>query len=233
MESDRKQPTPGLQPLPKEAIEEIDRILASMTLTKEPRDSDKEDESQPVDRVAKKLEYRFRVYGYRESYCWKCKRAINNDDYPECPACGWIICPYCGACSAFSCFGEIGRTQDERNRLRDEWYASHFSLSDFSYGVANQDEVKDWCLNQKTVWAEEEKKARLSMHDSLLKELAVPRLLHHPLHGYGISCGIIREGEVEKLLVEFQNPRTIKRFVFPDTFLRGMKFADDTSNKEE
>lgn len=179
------------------------------------------------------MEYRFRVYGYRESWCWNCKRSINNDDYPECPACGWIICPHCGACSGFSCFGIIGNNQRIRNRLRDEWFSSHADLPGFSYGYADQNEVKEWSAHQFDVWANEEEEFRQSEHDRLLRELAVPRLLHHPIYGYGMSCGVIRESESEKLLVEFRNPHETKRFIFPDTFLRGMQFADSDSDKTE
>lgn len=34
----------------------------------------------------------------RASYCWNCKRPVDNSIDLECSGCGWIICGSCGAC---------------------------------------------------------------------------------------------------------------------------------------
>jgi hypothetical protein len=34
----------------------------------------------------------------RITHCWRCKTHLNSSRHEECPACGWIICPECGAC---------------------------------------------------------------------------------------------------------------------------------------
>lgn len=34
---------------------------------------------------------------HRVTHCYSCKSNLNNEQHPECAACGWIIC-FCGAC---------------------------------------------------------------------------------------------------------------------------------------
>lgn len=34
----------------------------------------------------------------RKNNCWSCKRAVFSKYHEICNACGWIVCPNCGAC---------------------------------------------------------------------------------------------------------------------------------------
>ena len=33
----------------------------------------------------------------RKTFCWNCKKDLDNNRNPECVACGWILC-HCGTC---------------------------------------------------------------------------------------------------------------------------------------
>ena len=61
-------------------------------------------ENEPLSSAAKpytskKVQYKRAV---RTPHCWKCKTALDSGTDDECPSCGWIICPSCGACE-FNC----------------------------------------------------------------------------------------------------------------------------------
>lgn len=51
--------------------------------------------SLPIPSKPKKVFYK---HSYRTPHCWKCKTDLDSRIDEECPTCGWIICPTCGAC---------------------------------------------------------------------------------------------------------------------------------------
>ena len=42
----------------------------------------------------------------RETNCWGCRAELSSDSQDACRACGWLVCPACGACSKEECSGE-------------------------------------------------------------------------------------------------------------------------------
>ena len=39
-----------------------------------------------------------RAKKHRRTHCFSCKSPLDNAVDKECPTCGWVACPHCGAC---------------------------------------------------------------------------------------------------------------------------------------
>lgn len=164
------------------------------------------------------MENRFTPAFFRESYCWECKKYINNTSAPECPVCGWIICPSCGACRQFGCVSVESIDRRRRTPLRELW---------ITLPEPKPVSPEDWAIE-----AEKEiiKKERLEAEKKkalIRKKLTYGRKVFHPLYGQGRIVKLITEHGKEKVLARFPNHGE-KRFVFPDSFISGgLRFEDE------
>ncbi len=168
------------------------------------------------------MDYQSSPRHIRETYCWDCKQPISNADAPECPACGWIICPNCGACRQFGCVSVAFIERPYRKVLRDIW----ISLPD-----PKPSSVEDWAIETASEIREQEKRKaaeqKLILLGTYRKRLSSGEQVFHSLYGYGQPVKMIKQGKQKKLIVVFSSCGE-KRFNIPESFLQGgLVFAAD------
>ncbi len=167
------------------------------------------------------MENRFNPPFFRESYCWDRKEYINNTSAPECPACGWIICPYCGACRQFGCVSVESIDRRHRPTLRELW---------ISLPEPRPESVETWAIDTVTEINENERleaeRQRFLIKEKYRKRLTFGVKIYHPLYGNGRIVKLTIENGKEKVIARFSNFGE-KRFYFPDSFLSGgLRFED-------
>ena len=152
---------------------------------------------------------------FRETWCWFCFKALDNKTYPECPICGWIICPECGSCRQHGCVSSESINHKHREILREMW---------ITLPEPHPASVESWAIEQEKEIRKAEKQERekraAALREEYRKSLTFGRKLYHTIYGEGRVVRLQKENEKEKLIVRFPDHGE-KRFNYPESFIYG------------
>ena len=172
----------------------------------------------------------------RETVCWSCGQSVNDVQHKVCPACGWIICPACGACRGSKdgrfddCVGVRAFDYYGRQILRDIWLNLPEPRTDISDWVHSH--TTDDCKN--LIQQEKERRSQIARRNKeaetreanerliALRDSAVAHGVKHLAFGHGrvSKWETDASGNVSYLTVVFDGGKTAQ-FVFPQAFTDG------------
>ena len=157
-------------------------------------------------------------FQYRETVCWNCHTPINNGDYPECPACTWIICPTCGACEQNGCFGVLKGSKKEYEDFRRKW---------FEFPVEDRPDVGTWLKDvakAERLEKENAEKAEIQRIEAMWETVKHETIVLSDAFGIGHIHSSWGEGKDRRFKVSFNtegNAEKVIPYVFPDAFEEG------------
>ncbi len=176
-----------------------------------------------------------------DTWCWSCFHPIDRSITPQCPICGWNICPACGACSrpdegclaAYELVCSADREVSPMTFYREEWA----ELPAYERPRRNTEAFNIWISSvvenekekQRQIVAEENKAARekreleaklaKEKEDNFLKAVSQHAVLAHSKLGKGRLKKTYLKGNIRYFEAEFSGREV--RFVFPDAFDNG------------
>lgn len=172
---------------------------------------------------------------YRKTVCWKCHADIDSNSGPECHRCRWIICPNCGSCYQYGCFGACADYLEQRNMLRrmhferqiphdvslHEWCVSVFAECEELIAKEEADRVAAIRARNAIValQKERERQAKENALLSLREKYCVGKSVVRKDGMIGSVIGYTSVDGSERILVSFGGKELV--YVFPDAFEKG------------